>query len=200
MTGFRRKPPLSCLLIICQPSGWHNYPEVCEAVRPKQSEGAQCKMQDRRKSALAFGHPAFRAPSCEPSPHPKGMQLWVHVRCCAPLRGPCAVDAPKKAHLWAQRSGLRRPRFFRSRHGSAMPGAAGRAGIRTFDTPERRAAVAGRQRHGAGGLSRLLRDRMRTRGQNPRLQPQGRPRGRRNRLAGGCTGMGEGAGQTLEPD
>jgi hypothetical protein len=37
---------------------------------------------------LAYGHPVNSPPSCEPPQHPKRMQLWVHVRRSAPLRGP----------------------------------------------------------------------------------------------------------------
>jgi hypothetical protein len=37
----------------------------------------------------------------------RGMQLWVHVRCCAPLRGAVRRRrVPKRGtHLWAQQRG-----------------------------------------------------------------------------------------------
>jgi hypothetical protein len=63
MPGFRRKPPFPCLLIICQPSGWHNYPELCEAVRPKQSEGrtvAKCRTGAKAPWPSAILHFAHR--------------------------------------------------------------------------------------------------------------------------------------------
>ena len=69
-------------------------------------KGAQMQIVRTGLKPLAFGHPAISPPSCDPSQHPKeGCSFGFTsgaVRRCA---GRCAVDAPKKAHLWAQRSG-----------------------------------------------------------------------------------------------
>src|SRR4051794_2641868 len=128
MPGFRRKPPFSCLLIICQPSGWHNYPEVCEAVRPKQTEGctvAKCR-NGLRPWPSAIPHFAHR-PVTRRSIPKEGCSFGVTsgaVRRCADW---CAVDAPQEAHLWAQRRGQEAALFLFSGMADAMPGAADRA-------------------------------------------------------------------------
>ena len=157
MPGFRRKPPLSCLLIICQPSGWHNYPEVCEAVRPKQTEGradAKCTTGARAPWPSAILHFAHRPVNRRFIPK-RGCIFGFTIRCCAPLRGPVRRRrGPKRA---ASLGALARPRgrtFLRFLAWLRHAGSGGQCVLRTFDTAESGAAFAGRQRHGDGAAYR----------------------------------------------
>ena len=78
---------------------------------------------------LAFGHPAFRAPSCDPSIHPKrDASLGSRPVLCAAAQAGAPSTRPKKeGRIFGRIGAAKRPHFFKCSGMARHAGSGGRA-------------------------------------------------------------------------